>query len=224
MRDDRPDFQFDGNAGGAGTFGEAGGIIAQDFVRTYVNEQRRKTGEIGVERRRERIARIGVAEIVARGGRDVRAAEHGATIAIGSNGVTSGGEIGPRRIERSGGRERNSGGAKSEHERETETAAGGLARDNDALRRVARAEKRPVEGDGIIDGGGKPIFGGEAIVRSKDAEPLECKESGDGTMRLRRARKVSATVKIEKYGTARRRALEAFAWDTAEVRGRDLYC
>ena len=50
MRDDRPHFEFDANAGFPGTFGEASGIVAQDFVLADVNEQRRKPFEIGVER------------------------------------------------------------------------------------------------------------------------------------------------------------------------------
>jgi NADPH-dependent ferric siderophore reductase len=43
-------------------------------------------------------------------------------------------------------------------------------------------------------------------------------------MRSRRAGKVSATVKIEKHGIAGRWAFEAFAGDTAEVRGRNSDC
>ena len=51
MRDDRPDFQFDGNASSASAFGEASGVVAEDFVRADVNEKRRKAGEIGVAAR-----------------------------------------------------------------------------------------------------------------------------------------------------------------------------
>jgi hypothetical protein len=81
-----------------------------------------------------------------------------------------------------------------------------------------------VKGNGIIDSGRKLIFGGEAIVWGKHAEAMQRKESSDGTMRLRRAGKVSATMKIEKHGIARRWAFEAFAGDTAEVRGRNSDC
>ena len=72
MRNNRPNFQFDGNACGAGALGEARGIIAQDFVRADVNQKRRKSGKIGIQGRREGIARIGIAKIVARRSREIR--------------------------------------------------------------------------------------------------------------------------------------------------------
>src|SRR5260370_23979388 len=107
MRDNRPDFQLDGNASGASTFGEARGVIAQDFVRAHVNEKRRKAGEIGVERGGQRGAGIGVAEVVACGSRDVPPAKHGAAVGGGSNGGTGGGKIGPGGKKRRGRRKRN---------------------------------------------------------------------------------------------------------------------
>src|SRR6266704_962096 len=193
MRDNRPDFQFDENTRSAGAFGEPRGIVAQDFVRAYVNEKRRKSGEIGIERRCERIAWIGVAEIIASGCRD-------------------------------GGRERTAGGAKSEHERERKTTSCGLTGDHNAFRRVTRAEKRAVKGNGIIHSGGKPILGREAIVRGENAKPMERIVNSDGPMRLCRATKVSAAVKIEEHDIAERWAFDAFAGNAAEVYGRNLNC
>jgi hypothetical protein len=139
MRDDRPDVQFDGNASGLGTFGEARGVIAEHLIRTPVNEKQWETGEISVERRRERIAGIGVAKVIARGESDARAVEHGAAVGGGSNGVAGSGKIGPGRKQRCGYRERDACGAKSEHERECETTASGLTREDDPLRWIARA-------------------------------------------------------------------------------------
>ncbi len=60
VRNDGPDFQFNADACGAGAFGEARGIIPQNLVGADVDEKRWKAGEIGVQRRRERIARVGV--------------------------------------------------------------------------------------------------------------------------------------------------------------------
>src|SRR5260370_38335214 len=156
MRDNRPDFQFDENARGAGALGEARGIVAQDFVRAYVNEKWREAGEVRVKRGRERIAWIGVAEIIARGCRDVGADEHGAAAGVGSNGITGGGKIRPGRKERRGGRERMAGGAKSERAREVKTTASGLTGNHNAFRRVTRAKKRTVKGHGVIHSGGQP--------------------------------------------------------------------
>jgi hypothetical protein len=102
VRNNRPDSQFDWNAGSTGTFGEARGVIAEHFIRTYVDEKRRKAGEISVERRRERIAGISVAKIITRGESDARAIEHGAAVGVGSNGISSRSEIRPRRKERRG--------------------------------------------------------------------------------------------------------------------------
>jgi hypothetical protein len=137
VRNNRPDFQFNGNAGSTGTFGEARGVIAEHFVGAHVNEKRRKSGEVGVERRRERIAGIGVAKIITRGESDARAIEHGAAVGVSSNRVTSSGKIGPRRKEHCSGRERKACVAKSEHEREGETTACGLTSDDDAVRQMA---------------------------------------------------------------------------------------
>ena len=224
MRDDRPDFQFDENTRSAGAFGEPRGIVAQDFVRAYVNEKWREAGEIGIERRRERIAWIGVAEIIASGCRDVGPDEHRAAAGVGSNGITGGGKIGPGRKERGGCRERTAGGAKSEHERDCKTASCGLTGDHNAFRRVTRAEKRAVKGNGIIHSGGKPILGREAIVRGENAKPMERIVNSDGPMRLCRATKVSAAVKIEEHDIAGRCAFDAFAGNAAEVYGRNLNC
>ena len=71
MRYDRPDFQLDGNASGSGTFSEAGGVIAQNFIAADMDEKRWKAGEIGVKRGREGIAGIAVAKVVECGCRDV---------------------------------------------------------------------------------------------------------------------------------------------------------
>src|SRR6266700_2794833 len=199
VRSKLPDFQCDENTRSAGAFGEPRGIVAQDFVRAYVNEKWREAGEIGIERRCERIAWIGVAEIIASGCRDVGPDEHRAAAGVGSNGITGGGKIGPGRKERGGCRERTAGGAKSEHERERKTTSCGLTGDHNAFRRVTRAEKRAVKGNGIIHSGGKPILGGKAIVRSENAKPMERIVNGDGTMRLRGATEVSAAVKSEEH-------------------------
>ncbi len=66
MGNDGPNFQVDEDAGGAGAFGEARGVIAQHLVCANVDEKRWQASEISVERGREWIAGIGVTEIVAR--------------------------------------------------------------------------------------------------------------------------------------------------------------
>src|SRR5437016_1696795 len=76
MRDDGPNLLFDGNARGTSALGEARGITAQNFVRADMNQKRRKAGEIGIQRGGERIARIGVAKIVARRRRNIQAVEY----------------------------------------------------------------------------------------------------------------------------------------------------
>src|SRR5256885_12465320 len=112
---------------------------------------------------------------------------------------TGSGEIGPGRKDGCGCRKRNACGPKSEHKREGKTTASGLPRNDDALRSVARAQKRTIDRDGVIHSGWKLIFGREPIVGSKYAKPLERKENSDGTMRLRRAGEVSSPVKIEEH-------------------------
>ena len=222
VRNDGPNLQVYTNTGRPGAFGEPSGIIEQNFISAYVNEKRGQTGEIGVEGRGERIARVGVAEIVASREGNAGALEHGAAVIIGSNGVAGGGEVGPGRKERRGRRERNARGSKREHEGKRETAASGLSRDDDVLWRVSRAQQGTVKGDSILDGGGETTFRRKAIVRSKDVEALKCVEHRDGAMSLRRAGEVSAAVKIQEDVFARRWTLNAFAGDSTEMRGRNL--
>src|SRR5689334_7756046 len=75
MGNDRPDLQLNRNACCLGLFRDARGIVAQTFVRPDVDEQRGKAFQVSVKRGRERVARIGVAKIVARTGADVLAVE-----------------------------------------------------------------------------------------------------------------------------------------------------
>jgi hypothetical protein len=170
------------------------------------------------------MARVGVAEIVARREGDTGAIEHGAAVGVGLNGIARRGQVGPRRKERCRSRERNAGFTKREQEREREAASSGFTRNHDVLGRIARAEKRALKGNGIFDGGGKAIFGREPIVRGKHVEAVERVERGDGTMSFRGAGEIAAAVQIEEHRVTRRRALDAFAGDTTEMSRRDLDC
>jgi hypothetical protein len=134
MRDDRPDLELDRYACGTGAFGKARGIIEKNLVRSHVNEKRRKPGKIGVKRGRERIAWIGIAEIVARGEGDTGAIKHGTALGVGTNGVASSGEIGPGRKKSGRRRKWSPRVAKGEQQGEREAAAGGFSRNDNALR------------------------------------------------------------------------------------------
>src|SRR5229473_4354179 len=59
----RPDLELDMHIGGAGQFGEADRVVEQRFGGADLDQQRRQASEIGVERRRERRARIGAVQI-----------------------------------------------------------------------------------------------------------------------------------------------------------------
>src|SRR5258708_37584929 len=102
-----PNFHVDEDAGGAGAFGEARGVIAQHLVCANVDEKRRQASEISVERGREWIAGIGVTEIVARRVGNACTMKHGAAGVVGANGLAGGGKIGPWRKKRGGSGERN---------------------------------------------------------------------------------------------------------------------
>src|SRR6266581_1667956 len=216
VRYDRPDFQFDGDAGGVSALGKTRGVIAQNFVRANVNKKRRKSGEVGVKGRSEGVARIGVAEIVARGGSDVRPTEHGTAPSVRANGISGSGEVGPGRENCGACGERNGAGTKRKHEREHKAAAGGLSGNDNGLRSVASAQKRAVNGDGVIDGRRKLILGREAIIRGVHAEFLKCESGSNGAVRLRGTSEISATVQIEKHDAARLWPFQPFAGDSAQ--------
>src|SRR6266436_3111811 len=146
MGNDGPNFQVDEDAGGAGAFGEARGVIAQHLVCANVDEKRWQASEISVERGREWIAGIGVTEIVARRVGNACTMKHGAAVVVGAN---------------------------------------GLASDDDVLRRISRAQSRTVKSNSVFYGSGKAILGRKTVVRGKNVEPVERKESGDGPVRLR---------------------------------------
>src|SRR5205814_10706135 len=124
-----------------GTLGKARGTIAQDFIGAEVKQKRRKSDEISVQRRSQRIAPIAVTEIVVRRSRDIEPVEHSAAVAVGSNGVARSGKIGPRRKERSRRWKRITRTAKSDHERECQPTSCRFARHDDALRQITGAEK-----------------------------------------------------------------------------------
>ena len=198
VRDDGPNFQFCGHACRARFLGEPRGIIAQTFVRSDVNEQAWKTGEIGVERRGQLVPRIGAAKIVASARTDVLAIEHGAAPRICANRIASGGEVGPRREEGGRSRKRRARGTKYEQEGKCEPATGRIAGDNSALRRIAFSEQAPISGSGVINRGWKGILWREAIVRSENSESVQGEPDGDWTVCLGGATDVAAPVQIEK--------------------------
>src|SRR6266852_5560261 len=63
MRHPRPDFELDPTSGGTHPIGHAHGIVEQDLVAADLDEGRRQTGRIAVERRCIGRARIGTIEI-----------------------------------------------------------------------------------------------------------------------------------------------------------------
>src|SRR5207249_5319287 len=97
-----------------------------------------------------------------------------------------GGKIGPRREKRGGSGKGRARGAESEHERKRKCAARRVAGNNNALLRTLSRKKPAINRSGILHGGGKGIFGGQAIVRSENTEAVHGKKGGDGTMRLGR--------------------------------------
>src|SRR5713101_843474 len=80
-----------------------------------------------------------------------------------------------------------------------------------------------VNGDGIIDGGRKPIFRREAIVRRVHAKSLERKSGCNGPVRFRGTSEISATVQIEKNDAARLWSLHPFAGDAVQCGGRNAH-
>jgi len=100
-------FRVDEDAGGAGAFGEARGVIAQHLVCANVDEKRWQG--LGDQRREgTRVdAGIGVTEIVSAPSGQRLHLKHGAAVVVGANGLAGGGKIGPWRKKRRRQRERN---------------------------------------------------------------------------------------------------------------------
>src|ERR1700722_2877602 len=164
--DDWPNFKLDANTRGSSAFGETRGIVPQNFIRANVNEEWRKTSEVCIERRGQRIARVGVSQIVARTWADVRPIEHSAAICVGTNGFASGGKIRPRRKKARSRRERNPCFARRQQKRKRKTAAGRISADDNAFGRISFVQETAISGNRVVYCGWKLIFRRKAVIRS----------------------------------------------------------
>jgi hypothetical protein len=185
MRDDRPNFELDANARFPGAFGEASGIVAQDFVFAYVYEQGRKTFEIGIKRRGERVARVCSAQIIAGTWTNVGSIKHGTAGRVRADRVTRRSQIRPGRKKNRTCGERSACFTKREQQRQGQSAAGGISRDYDASRGMTFGEEAAVGGNRVINGGGKLIFWREAVIRSQYSQTMKGEANSDGAMGLR---------------------------------------
>lgn len=199
VRDDIPEFQFHGDACGARLFRKARGIVTQSLICAHMDEQWRKTCEIGVERRRERIARIRVADIQTSGWRDSRAVKHGAAACVCADGFARGGKIGPRREKSGRSGKRRAGGPQHKHEGEREPSACRIPGHNEASRGSPFVKKTAIRSNGVIHRSRKTVFGSQAIIRSEDAEAVHREKRGDRTMGLRGTGKIAAAMQIKQH-------------------------
>src|SRR5205823_3728785 len=92
-----------------------------------------------------------------------------------SNGLASGGEVGPRRKKSCSRRKRPARITKHEHKRKRETAARRIPGNDNTLWGIAFNQEAAIRGNSVIHGGGKRIFWGEAIIRSENPETLHRK-------------------------------------------------
>jgi len=191
---DRPNFQLDANARFARAFRETRGIVAQSFIRADVNQKRRKTGEIGIEWRSDRIARVHLTQIIARAKANVWSMEHGTAVCIGADGFASGGEIGPRRKKSGSSRKRCPSIAKRKEERKSEAAASGISADNNLLGRKSSGEETAISGNRVVNCCRKLIFWSETIVWGENTESLSRKRHRNRPVRLRGTPEIAATV------------------------------
>lgn len=116
----RPNFELDRGVSRAGAIREALRIVEQHLLLANVDQQRRQTFEIRVERRGPRILGIGRAQIIFCYRGDDGAAKHRAAMIIDEDGIARGGEIGPGRKQRAGGGQRIAQIAQRDHKGERE--------------------------------------------------------------------------------------------------------
>ena len=194
VRNDGPNFQFDAKARCSRAFRESRGIVAQSFIRADMNQKRRKTGEIGVEWRSDRVARIHLTQIIPRAKTNVWSVEHGAAICVSANGFPCGGEIGPRRKKGGSSRKRSPFIAQRKKERKREAAASGISANNNLLGRISFGKETAISGNRVVNCCRELIFWRETIVGREDSKSLTRECYCDRAVRLCRASEIAATV------------------------------
>ncbi|ABA48847.1 DNA-binding response regulator, LuxR family [Burkholderia pseudomallei 1710b] len=220
----RPYLQLDVHARRARLLGDAPRIVEQHLGAARLDEERRQSREIRVERRRMRMRARRVAEIKARRAAERRAREHRIEPVVRAQRIARRGEIGPRREQHRARRQRIARVAQRDERREREAAARRIAAEHDRLRRRAGGHELPVRGERIVERGRKRMLGREPIVERERAHAGELRQrEHERAVRLRRTEVIAAAVEIQQHPAALRaprRDVRAFEPLAAQRRGR----
>src|SRR5215467_791971 len=163
------------------------------------------------------VARIGLAEIKVCARANILSVEHRATGRVRADGFASGGHVRPRRKHSGGAWKRRAGSPKRNHQRKRKAAAGGVARDDNCLWRMAFCEKAVIDSDRVVHSSGKWVFWREAIVWREHAESVPRKPNGNGTVRLCGTAEIASAMQIEQDGFGRIRRFDPLAGNAVQA-------
>ena len=193
-----PGLELDLDAGCPGALGDARRVVEQDLGGTHLDEERRQTREVGVERRRQRVARVGAAQIGLRHHPQPRLGHHRIFGRLGLDRGAGSGEIGPRREQRGGSRERDAAIAQRDQGCQRQAAARGVTGDG-ATFRLESLRQHPAPGrDRIFDRGRERILRRQPVV---DAEHPRSAGLADALHQVAvgrdRADRIAAAMQVE---------------------------
>ena len=216
--------------------GDAARIVEQDLAVAGLDQQRRQTGQVGIDRGGQGMGGRGVAQVVPRGRPDPGAEEQRVDGVVFDQAGARRRKVGPGRKQH---RPRWQGVgwlgvsllgvgwlgvgwhgvrrvAEAKQQGEREAAASRVAGEHDVRCRGAGVDQRAIGRHCIIERGWKRVFGRQAVVEGKQARVAPGGQPrGDRPMRAGRHRDIGAAVEIQDAappGRMRRRdRLDPFA-------------
>jgi len=196
----RPDFQRHGHIGGTQRAGKAHRIVEQCFVRSSLNERRRKTAQVGEQRRDARVLAVRSGGHICAGEfAEIDLVNDRIDRVLGHQGCAGHGEVGPGRHQPCAGRmlalfaqcvNQNSG----------EIAAGTIAADGDLRRQIGLLAQEAPCRHGVFIRGRKRMFGREAVADRERADSRRASGLGHhAAMAENRARAITAAVEEHQH-------------------------
>jgi hypothetical protein len=144
--------------------------------------------------------------------------KHGTAVGVSDDGFASGGQIRPGRKKSRTSGEGSPSFAKREQQRQRQAATGGISRDYDASGGMTFGKEPAVNGNRVIDRGGKLIFWRETVIRSQYSKTMEGEANSDGAMGLRRTREIAAAMQIQENRFCRGGSFDPFAGNSTNLR------
>ena len=176
-------------------------VVQQQLVLPDLRQQRRQSVQVGVERRRQRLRWVRIAQVLARQKAYVLGREARVPTRLRAHRCARAGQVGPRRDAYQRGRQRQARVTGRDRQRDRQSAAGGVARHDHPRWIGAVCLKEPaVDGQCVVDRRREAVLRRQAVGRQQrpDARALRHLLSHQ-PVRGEGARGVPAAVEVEQH-------------------------